>query len=75
MPDVPCSVKGNDKQCWQEQRKGKLNFLLPFARETLAIGQNIRTSLEMILDSLHGVDRFGVKVAICIHGDLFLQCG
>lgn len=27
MPDVTCSIKGNDQQCWQEGRKESLHFL------------------------------------------------
>lgn len=44
-----------------------LNCLATFGERNTCHGAKDRTSLEMVLDSLHGVDRLGVEVAICIH--------
>lgn len=49
------------------RERGKAHISCCPLEENIGYWTKYRTTLEMILDSLHSVDRFGIKVAICIH--------
>lgn len=71
---MTCRVKGDDEQGWWKG-EGKMKASTIVSKKDVSYYMKYRNNLEVALNLLHGVNRFGVKVPICIYGDLFLQCG